>query len=652
MASPISQEFPTEDVVPKKYIRDISDYLRYHMIVHTFFKKVLIIPLYTVSVAEPVLPMTGLFDVLLKSLVEDRVANGETPGYQRRELPVFALGKSRYTISSSLRGFPIPEPVKLRSSLIVAHPILHSLSFRNYRLAGGSIVSCITENRKTSHDLDFFPIVDVPQSIGPFERERYIADQADIIYATFMADVQTYSEYISTKTKGAGCCFITRSSDCTTIIFEMESHTEILQFIHRAYTSEGELLAGFDLAPSQILFDGDGFRMTHFAHMSILTGVIPVDISCASKSWKYRLNKYNQEKQFTLWFPGLSYAGVEKCLERKDPQPIARINAEHKPVLADGNVGGNKTGYAKMKGTGHTRIDFESVGFEIHRRNIRGPNFFQYRIPRWDEEKFDAISIKHQFVHADYGDVLEEVEDAESLATSNLRCLWNGQAISVGCSNFKQFAAKEFTVHSIGNAFRSAAACPANFTVAKFERIFNYDGCTAPWSQDALDAVRNQNAEKYERIVAATIEYLDAKIQKESAKLRQGVHWRVRDPGTQISGTFNPLKFTPSTFYPTVMIDGKLTHLYNGFNLGINWEIKRLFLIAYKKRDYECILSGIPMDVIKLLFQWLDWMTIKEIIVELNDYEFEAMDFGMKKAQSEAIGAGSLLGMLAKSMGN
>lgn len=632
--------------MPKNYISTIADYLKYEMVVHNFFKKAMYIPLITVLTSVPAMPI-GL---LLKNY--DLAQSKEGGNY-------LSLVKCSdfHPSGSKETGFTIPSFDDIKVNLIGRHPIIDHLKFQGYCLAGGSVLNAICKevsgtpsyfsysNKKHKlTDMDFFPVIDIPSTVHPRDHESYIIKCSDVIYRDFLNEIKTY--LLSTRNLAAECMelkFISRSSDCTTIILMGKKNSkQIIQFIHRSYTSQGELLAGFDLAPCQVLYDGHDVKMTRFGRMSILIGFIPVDISCASKSWKYRLQKYHRHRDFGLWFPGLSCSKVMEFMDAYKSVPIKRVDASTKPKLSinDRRKRGSESNQRK--------IHFDSVGF-ILRSGVR--NSFRYNISSNDELNNDKTEIAHQFFESDYGSALESVNDGEALAISNLRHLWNSQSVSVGCADIDRFLRNDFHQASIGNYFRSVTAYAVNFTIPKFYQVFDYDGVNPSLANEALESVRDEDYDRFAKTVLATISYLDGKVDRQIAVLKQGVKWRVRDPGTQISGTFNPIKLTAQTFYPSVMIKDKLTSLYNGFNLTINWEIKRLLAIAYYKKDYQCPMSMLPLDIVKLLFRILDWEFVRNVICELDTFESESQETSSAESKNRARGTGDFLGNLIKSIG-
>jgi len=94
--------------------------------------------------------------------------------------------------------------------------------------------------------------------------------------------------------------------------------------------------------------------------------------------------------------------------------------------------------------------------------------------------------------------------------------------------------------------------------------------------------------------------------------------WRIREPGTQISGTFNPIKFNRSTFYPLFPINQEMKSSYNGFILDVNWLSKRPIIAAIKTKDQKWSMARIPVDVIRLIFRWLDRISANDMMLLMN----------------------------------
>lgn len=79
-----------------------------------------------------------------------------------------------------------------------------------------------------------------------------------------------------------------------------------VQFILRLYETKEQILAGFDLSSSQILFDTDlTLKTTLAGAISMITGYSYVDMGKRSISYAHRLHKYFEDKAAVFLFPGL-----------------------------------------------------------------------------------------------------------------------------------------------------------------------------------------------------------------------------------------------------------------------------------------------------------------------------------------------------------
>jgi hypothetical protein len=80
-----------------------------------------------------------------------------------------------------------------------------------------------------------------------------------------------------------------------------------IQFILRLYDTKEQILAGFDLSSSQILFDTDfTFQATLAGAIFMITGFSYVDMGKRSISYSSRLTKYVHNKAAIFLFPGLA----------------------------------------------------------------------------------------------------------------------------------------------------------------------------------------------------------------------------------------------------------------------------------------------------------------------------------------------------------
>jgi len=496
-------------------------------------------------------------------------------------------------------------------------PFLAFLSFKGYRLAGGSLTTsiyCVNSGRygdakyerTRHHDYDFFIVVDVPADLNNFNREDYLKRAAETIYVCLLNELETFLTKFQ-QTFPRSKLLITRNMDATTIsLTGVDRELASIQIIHRVYTDEGELLGGFDLAASQVLYDGREIKMTRLADATFQTGVIPIDFSCASKSWTHRIEKYCTRKGFDAWIPGLDTAASIRVLQRDHDfieRSLPRVDPTAKPVMEEPI-------HDKVYQKGSYRpVFFADTGISL----AASMNQYLYLI----YPKADVLrQVDERFTdHNDYSDVFVPISDQETLAAQNFKLLMAKKPIIVGCSNITDFINRNFNMLDLDVPFRRAVHNPSRFTKQNFKFYFD-DKAT-----EAAMTVFNNDYDGYEQCIVQKLVALNAHYKGTISFLKEGIRWRVREPGTQISGTFNPIKFKRTTFYPLLVernFDGHVIaqrQLYNGYVLDINWTLKRPIVAALKHKEPDCLLTQtLPVDLIKLIFNWLDIISVNGML--------------------------------------
>jgi hypothetical protein len=99
--------------------------------------------------------------------------------------------------------------------------------------------------------------------------------------------------------------------------------------------------------------------------------------------------------------------------------------------------------------------------------------------------------------------------------------------------------------------------------------------------------------------------------------MHNGVSFLVDEPGVQTRRSFNPVELTARGFYG---------QYYNGFNCTMDWSAKCQIIIGYRKRTNElqqsqsCPLFSLNLDIIKYIFEMVDYLHFKEIMNNFNLY--------------------------------
>lgn len=190
-------------------------------------------------------------------------------------------------ISSRSRNWTISASLTqaLKSGLDIKMPIgktkLDISAFQGkVVLAGGSLISTLLCQPVSDYDLFF---------IGCSEAE------ADII-------IEQLSDFLMKK----GVYQFTATDKCWT--FKLANY-ETFQFILRLYKNIDELLLGFDIDASCILYDGKQFLVSSRCENALTNHVNIVDFTRMSPTYEYRLYKY-WLKGFDILIPGFEYSKI------------------------------------------------------------------------------------------------------------------------------------------------------------------------------------------------------------------------------------------------------------------------------------------------------------------------------------------------------
>jgi len=494
-----------------------------------------------------------------------------------------------------------------------------------------------TNNLEAPDDIDFFPVVTDPFPDAAYNMTDFpknLASSVDVLFAKATVAQQIYENFLrevdtiyQQKYAPIYDLVVYRGADCTSIGMDLKSHivdilhsadgkfnVEILeitskftqeerecvelvrgevggsdihnlrawklQFIHRAYESEDRIVIGFDLYPSQVLYDGTHFKCTHAAKFSMHNGILPVDISRASKSWATRLKKYSAEKQFILAFPGMDYDKIMSFTESGTEARkhlfrlpcgfgLRRLPTESKhkayaqfDFILDKNLGHN---YPNLKQLlNHAEENGKQEIYENDKDNTEDNTKSESGFNLKNEERFITKE-------SDYNGVCN-IESYKSLQSYNLNNFLNIMCtilnqdsnqeyqnnilLYVGSQSISDFLAKPGKP-DIRELFLRIADINLQHTRQSMVKLFgrnnNHNGNDNNSHRKNLAKLAwleffDENKEKYKEIVEERL--LD--IMNEMDKILDPlliIKWRVTNANGQDYGSFNPISITASEFY-------------------------------------------------------------------------------------------------------
>jgi hypothetical protein len=404
------------------------------------------------------------------------------------------------------------QTIEAKRRLEDIFPIIQFLNFKNYRLVGGSCISAIRGTINGHIDLDFFPLVGEIKDL--IQRET----RANEIYKEFLNEVQKiYDRYYS---ESHTISFV-RSEDCTTIFLYEETPVTKIQFVHRAFQSEMEMVNSADLMPCQILYDGERFRCTYSAMLSLQTNIIPVDFTRFSPSFAHRLEKYCKEKHFILAFCGLDRDEIWRdCSEEFDDRWISKLPS--------------------------------GIYFD---KSAIGADFVGMRVLLGNEPKAFYSSSPSQ--------------NPKRLGKFNLVSFLNGRSLHLFANSAREMILAPKKT-KIGKVFSRMTSIEGDLYRTSFKFFFG-----ETLARDACIAHFDGNKTEYEKLVQQRTVQIEKEMNDQFSCLRQ-LKWRLTARFSQTIGSMNPVKMTASEFYGAG---------YNGFKIPICRPEKVLLKMAWKSKS-------------------------------------------------------------------
>jgi hypothetical protein len=447
-------------------------------------------------------------------------------------------------------------------------PLVKRLSFEGYCIAGGASAWAV---RKTGHeatpsDIDVFCFVNPALS----DTDKHL--RAAEIYTHFLREIeQIYDDYF----KPTHYLSYFRNKSCTTVELmnkDYPADAMKLQFIHSAYESVAHVLGSFDLAASQVAYDGRTFHCTYIAMLALHTGVLLLDFSRISASWQYRLRKYSEEKGFAVLALGLS----TKLISGKGTefQRGVVLSLTHFPRLP--------TARNKMA---------VQLSFSFDRPSVTAEG--QSVVRGMFESKSDY--------HGDEDHIL----GLQALARTNVKNILHGRPMLVTASSVERF---------VDNAHGTNTAYPWPMFEAILERIKQTGVTKRPMMQylygdghcrEALACCNGENWTALAEVTKRRIEELQPLMEQGFAECKS-VHWSLCKIGSPRYGAFNPQPLKSRDFYG---------QHHNGTYSTPTGQQKIAFIWAMKQRNASVpALLKLPKDLILLIVYCLDHIAVTEAV--------------------------------------
>jgi hypothetical protein len=180
----------------------------------------------------------------------------------------------------------------------------------------------------------------------------------------------------------------------------------------------------------------------------------------------------------------------------------------------------------------------------------------------------------------------------------------------VGALDFKEFRNNNFLNGTSMITFFMESILPNLSTISKvhLNRIFNHDGQNPQLCNDVCEAISANDKVRVGEFADIAMRNISKALEEEISKLKFGIQWTIKDSRLQ-----KPLnKIGVRNLY----FEG----LWNGCDLTLAWEQKKIIAVAKYKPQENCLVSTLPIDIIKLIFRHLDRSILADMKVEAADF--------------------------------
>lgn len=452
--------------------------------------------------------------------------------------------------------FEIVDHNSAKDRLLKRFPLVEFLSFQGYVTAGGGPLYAVRQKfygYDYEGDLDFFIIA---------ENEK----EANSIYEALLYEIENI---ILNHFRDVYNSVYLRNEYCTTCFFirkpqYKEAPKMKIQIIHQIFENKSQVVSGFDLAPCQILYDGNQFLGTYAGCVSLLTNFIPVDVSNFTENMAYRLFKYNKTKDFHLVFPGLSRKRIFDNVQKDENQDFSITCFDNNNI---------------------TLISQNISGFES---DVREGIYLNYQ--------FSLFLRKTDNNVADYSNDINLNSVAEVSIKNTNHIL----------SDFPNFIHANTIQQFLSNPQCEVSDEPLIRTSLSDLYLENIKYLFGNLAKPVWNAKFENDEELFKELVAERLRHFQEKAKIAQEKLKK-INWKVYS--IYESAQFFPLKMTARQFY------GKQ---YNGFVCTFDWPAKMQLISAWKRKyeEKDCIFAQIlSKDLIKYIFQWMDLLNHSNILI-------------------------------------
>lgn len=456
----------------------------------------------------------GITDDLhpLKSLVSDKILDYDLP----------TLVQSNFDYNESIKL--CNDIVAFKKTFYEKYPFLVGLDMKNLLIAGGSVGDIVRKQNNRKVDVDFFvyglELDEANQRVKQWVvdvincAKKYLEPKKSKSKKESSSDDDTSSEYSSEespprKTRGKKCTIKDRDLDCSMVRNNNTLLINIcgtkLQLIFRLYKTKSEILHGFDLGSSAVGFDGKQVLFTTLGKFCYEHSCNIIDTTRRSTTYECRLEKYF-DRNFNIVMPKLditklrteyfAYGLKEMCI-------LPYFKFAYTDII--GNKIKSHSFHNKYSVTSDYQLDDidEYKSFSINIYNlVNDINFFYYTSESTDTEVIDVLNKPPRLAKGSIIAFYELLH--KNISNKNIDVI-----------KLKQFLPIEKTATIVTNL------------------------------------IEGKDATYLDTLIKKQTDVVLKKLAKLEKRDHSVINWITQEPGTQVSGSFNPIIKDEKDWYGT-----------------------------------------------------------------------------------------------------
>jgi len=405
------------------------------------------------------------------------------------------------------------------------YPFLKKISMKNLLIAGGSVSNIIRDKHNSESDIDFFIygltpkkatvrvkewLIDIliPKTLQHKDKKKNFKDSSD------EDDSNSFDDNVPNKNKKdkikeyiIGNYKLIRNKNTIAIFLEDEEIK--IQLIFRLYCTISEILHGFDLGSSAVGYDGDNVYFTSLGKFCHEHSCNIIDTTRRSTTYEYRLAKYFG-RGFNIVLPKFDITKLRTTYFKYGESEICEL-----PHFIFGykSIVGNKIIIDQFynKYTNNSDYDLEPMNplnvyyqsFKINIINlINNVDYFYYVSSHIDEDDVDILNKPPR------------------LSVGSIVTFYNDIREKLNQKNIDVNLIKKF------------------ITVEKIEDIMSN-----MFDKDI------ETSTYFDELIAKQILSAQKKLEKLLAKDHNKIDWITKNPGTQLTSSFNPIIEDESKWY-------------------------------------------------------------------------------------------------------